>query len=108
MLQVIAMVCHCVEVQQCTAPFLIVSPASVISNWAAELKRWAPGLTVVQYRGTAEAREAIYHKQVGHTLHTAQCMCCAVHTDRCDVGCTGMNPSAVWCCTGVYGCMGLL
>lgn len=58
------MVCHCVEVQQSPGPFLIVCPASVISNWAAELSCWAPDLLVVQYKGSAEAREEVYHKQV--------------------------------------------
>lgn len=63
-LQVISMVCHSVEVQQCASPFLIVSPASVLSNWAQELQHWAPDLSVVQYRGSADAREEIYRKQV--------------------------------------------
>eukprot|EP00882_Tetradesmus_deserticola_P017778 GHRQ01019070.1.p2 GENE.GHRQ01019070.1~~GHRQ01019070.1.p2 ORF type:complete len:122 (-),score=30.84 GHRQ01019070.1:883-1248(-) len=59
------MVCHSVEVQQCSSPFLIVCPASVLSNWASELQHWAPDLAVVQYRGSADARENIYKKQVG-------------------------------------------
>ncbi|WIA16563.1 hypothetical protein OEZ85_013234 [Tetradesmus obliquus] len=63
-LQVISMVCYSVEVQQCSSPFLIVSPASVLSNWAQELQHWAPDLSVVQYRGSADAREEIYRKQV--------------------------------------------
>jgi hypothetical protein len=62
--QVISMVCHSVEVQHCSSPFLIVCPASVLSNWANELQHWAPDLTVVQYRGSADAREEIYKKQV--------------------------------------------
>jgi hypothetical protein len=28
--QIISIVCHCVDVQQCTSPFLIVCPASVL------------------------------------------------------------------------------
>ena len=64
LLQVIAMICHCVEVQHSPGPFLIVCPASVISNWAAELSRWAPELKVVQYKGSAEAREDVYYRQV--------------------------------------------
>ncbi|KAF6263561.1 SNF2 family N-terminal domain-containing protein [Scenedesmus sp. NREL 46B-D3] len=63
-LQVISMVCHSVEVQQCCSPFLIVCPASVLSNWANELQHWAPDLAVVQYRGSADTREDIYKKQV--------------------------------------------
>jgi hypothetical protein len=62
--QVISMVCHSIEVQQCASPFLVVCPASVLSNWANELQHWAPDLSVVQYRGSADAREEIYRKQV--------------------------------------------
>lgn len=58
------MVCHFVETGQATGPFLIMCPASVLSSWAAELARWAPGLSVVQYKGDAETRAAIYFKQV--------------------------------------------
>lgn len=58
------MVCHFVETGRASGPFLIMCPASVLSNWAAELVRWAPGLTVVEYKGSAEARAAIYFKQV--------------------------------------------
>jgi SWI/SNF-related matrix-associated actin-dependent regulator of chromatin subfamily A protein 2/4 len=67
LLQVISMVCHSVEEQRCASSFLIVCPASVLSNWANELQHWAPDLAVVQYRGSADAREEIYKKQVGGT-----------------------------------------
>jgi SNF2 family DNA or RNA helicase len=71
------MVCHSVEVQQCASPFLIVCPASVLSNWANELQHWAPDLSVVQYRGSADAREEIYRKQV--RLNTRQfCLVCDI------------------------------
>lgn len=59
------MVCHFVETGQASGPFLIMCPASVLSNWAAELARWAPDLKVVEYKGSAEARAATYYKQVG-------------------------------------------
>ena len=45
-------------------PFLIAAPSSVLPNWRAELARWAPGLRVVEYRGSPEAREEIFRKQV--------------------------------------------
>eukprot|EP00775_Hariotina_reticulata_P012418 gene12418-12554_t len=62
--QVIAFVCHSVEVLGAQQPFLIVCPASVMSNWAMELQRWAPKLTVVQYKGSADARDDIYKHKV--------------------------------------------
>lgn len=43
--QVISLMCHLVERGQ-PGPFLIAAPASVLSNWAAECARWAPGLKV--------------------------------------------------------------
>lgn len=58
------MICHFVEASKAAGPFLVMCPASVLSNWAAELARWAPGLSVVEYKGSAEARTAIYYKQV--------------------------------------------
>lgn len=45
-------------------PFLIAAPSSVLPNWAAELARWAPGLRVVDYRGSADTREDIWRTQV--------------------------------------------
>ena len=38
-------------------PALVVAPTSVVDNWAAELERFAPGLTVAAYRG--QGREAL-------------------------------------------------
>jgi hypothetical protein len=63
-LQVIAMICHFVETSKAGGPFLVMCPASVLSNWASELACWAPGLNVVEYKGSAEARMSIFYKQV--------------------------------------------
>jgi superfamily II DNA or RNA helicase len=43
--QALALVCHARE-QGERAPFLVVAPTSVVSNWAAEAARFAPGLPV--------------------------------------------------------------
>ncbi len=58
------MICYFVEVRKKPGPFLIAAPSSVLPNWMAELKHWAPALLVVEYRGSPEAREEIYLKQV--------------------------------------------
>jgi hypothetical protein len=78
--QVIALICHLIEASatkgastssgttsSSSGPgrYLICCPASVLPNWAAEVKRWAPQLKVVVYKGSAEAREDIYYDQVG-------------------------------------------
>ncbi len=39
---------------------LIVAPASLTTNWMAELETWAPSLTVRRIQGTARDREAFY------------------------------------------------
>ena len=40
-------------------PHLIVVPASVLSNWAIEFKKFAPQLNVLKYHGTMAEREEI-------------------------------------------------
>src|SRR6185437_15626197 len=46
-LQALALVCHAREADPDGPPFLVVAPTSVVSNWAAEAARFAPGLEVV-------------------------------------------------------------
>lgn len=43
--QTLAMICHARE-RWDVGPFLVVAPASVVSNWAAETRRFAPDLDV--------------------------------------------------------------
>ena len=44
-------------------PFLVVVPNSTCPNWRREIKQWAPGLRVVTYYGSAEARKlALRHE----------------------------------------------
>lgn len=47
------------EYQRCTGPHLIVVPKSTLSNWMAELARWAPNLTAVKFHGDKAAREEL-------------------------------------------------
>ncbi|KAJ2416080.1 hypothetical protein GGF41_005547, partial [Coemansia sp. RSA 2531] len=47
-----------------TFPFLIVAPTTLISNWAQELRTWAPGLVVAQLSGRAADREV----ELEHTI----------------------------------------
>lgn len=62
------MICHLIESRGEGQPFLIAAPASVLPNWASELARWAPGLKVVAYKGSAAEREATYYNQVGRCM----------------------------------------
>ena len=43
---------------EASAPFLVVAPTSVVSNWAAECARFAPGLRVAAITETAGKRSA--------------------------------------------------
>jgi SNF2 family DNA or RNA helicase len=45
-LQALALIGHAVEQSRAEAPFLVVAPASVVSNWAYEAGRFAPKLRV--------------------------------------------------------------
>ena len=47
------------EYQENNGPHLIVVPKSTLSNWMAELARWAPSLITVKYHGTKEERDDI-------------------------------------------------
>jgi SNF2 family DNA or RNA helicase len=53
-LQALALICHARLQRPEEQPFLVVAPTSVVSNWAAEAGRFAPGLTLV----TIEASQA--------------------------------------------------
>ncbi len=55
-LQSLALICQAREADPDLPPFLIVAPTSVVSNWAAEAARFAPGLPVVAITGTAARR----------------------------------------------------
>ncbi|KOS20928.1 ATP-dependent helicase fft2 [Escovopsis weberi] len=60
--QVISFICQLVQThekqpsQELPWPNLIVVPPSTYNNWLAEFKRFAPGLSVVGYRGTQTER----------------------------------------------------
>ena len=45
--QALALICHALAVDPGRPPFLVVAPTSVVSNWANEAARFAPGLKVV-------------------------------------------------------------
>ena len=45
-LQALALICHARERDTGTGPFLVVAPTSVVSGWAGEAARFAPGLSV--------------------------------------------------------------
>ncbi len=46
-IQTLALICHARSERPDAAPFLVVSPTSVVGNWAAECQKFAPDLRVV-------------------------------------------------------------
>ncbi|HTQ16773.1 DEAD/DEAH box helicase [Mycobacterium sp.] len=46
-IQTLALICQIRQQNPSMAPFLVVAPASVVANWAAEAARFAPELSVV-------------------------------------------------------------
>ncbi|XVS65535.1 SNF2-related protein [Actinosynnema sp. CA-299493] len=54
--QSLALICHAKREAPDGPPFLIVAPTSVLSNWAAESARFAPGLDVVVVPDTSRRR----------------------------------------------------
>lgn len=63
--QVISLICHVVQDYQREGrgrrpwPNLVVVPPSTYNNWLMELRRFAPGLSVVGYRGSQSERAEI-------------------------------------------------
>jgi SNF2 family DNA or RNA helicase len=58
-------------------PFLIVAPLSLVSQWEAETKEWAPDMNAVVYHGSADARDFLvknefYYTEQYHSKVTAQ------------------------------------
>jgi len=55
-IQALALMCHTWEHGLTDAPYLVVAPTSVVGNWAAECRRFAPDLTAVTVAGTEKRR----------------------------------------------------
>ena len=74
-MQVISLICYLLGVRQERRPFLIALPASVLPNWEKEFAAWAPGLRVVAYKGSADARQEVFYNEVGWVV---TCACTSV------------------------------
>lgn len=60
----IALVAYLVQERRKPGPFMVVAPSSLIANWEQEFCHWAPALKLVSYKGTADARAALFTHQV--------------------------------------------
>ena len=73
-LQTLALICHARGRAAGVGPFLVVAPTSVVSNWAAEAARFAPGLTVAAVTDTLAKSgrtidEVAGRRRRGHDIH---------------------------------------
>ena len=66
--QIIALVAYLKQERRPAGPFMVVAPSSLIANWEQEFRHWAPSLKLISYKGTADARAALFTQQV--RLHT--------------------------------------
>ena len=55
-IQALALMCHTWEQSMTDAPYLVVAPTSVVGNWAAECRRFAPKLNAVAITETEKRR----------------------------------------------------
>jgi superfamily II DNA or RNA helicase len=62
-IQALALMCHTQERGLTGSPYLVVAPTSVVGNWAAEARRFAPGLRTVTVTET-EARRGVALEKV--------------------------------------------
>ncbi|CAF3613369.1 unnamed protein product [Rotaria sp. Silwood1] len=64
-IQTIALIVHLIDCKKNPGPSLIIVPLSTLSNWASEFQRWAPDVSVIQYKGLPHVR-----KMLGQTIRT--------------------------------------
>ncbi|QNE22812.1 helicase [Kribbella qitaiheensis] len=64
-LQTLALIAHTKETGADLAPFLIVAPTSVVSNWPSEAARFAPGMKVVSIADTLRRRGQTLDEVIG-------------------------------------------
>lgn len=53
------MVLFILSMSDVCCPFLVVTPSSLLSQWEAEFRRWAPSIDVVVYSGSRDSRRRI-------------------------------------------------
>ena len=62
--QALALISHAREAGPLPGPFLVVAPTSVVGNWAAEARRFAPGLKVAAVTETVARRRTPLREDV--------------------------------------------
>ena len=63
-IQSIGLIAYLMEVKGVYGPHMLVTPKSVLPNWANEMKEWCPHIKLVWYEGSKEERAVIREEQV--------------------------------------------
>eukprot|EP01022_Parablepharisma_sp_SALTPOND_P033035 TRINITY_DN88077_c0_g1_i1.p1 TRINITY_DN88077_c0_g1~~TRINITY_DN88077_c0_g1_i1.p1 ORF type:complete len:953 (+),score=162.07 TRINITY_DN88077_c0_g1_i1:578-3436(+) len=63
-IELIAFLAYLREYKKIERPFLIISPKSVLSNWARELQKWCPCISVVKLKATKDEREQTLREDI--------------------------------------------
>ena len=71
-IQTIALLAHLASHEKIWGPHLVIVPTSVMLNWEIEFRRWAPGMKLVVYYGSQDARRK---KRLGWTKPDAFDVC---------------------------------
>ncbi|EZG72217.1 DNA helicase [Gregarina niphandrodes] len=61
-IQTISLVAYLQEFKNNKGPHLIAVPLSTLPNWASEFAKWAPSLTLLQYRGNKNDRRELNYQ----------------------------------------------
>ncbi|KAK2949114.1 putative Chromatin structure-remodeling complex subunit snf21 [Blattamonas nauphoetae] len=69
-IQCIALISYLIEKKKNNGPYLIVVPLTTITNWSSEFARWAPSISVVEYRGTIPERNEIIRTRIRTQKYT--------------------------------------
>ena len=53
-----------IESKGLAGPYLVIVPLATLSNWQLEMRKWAPTINLVAYKGSPDVRREIYDTQL--------------------------------------------
>ena len=62
--QTIALISYLIESKGLAGPYLVIVPLATLSNWQLEMRKWAPAINLVAYKGSPDVRREIYDSQL--------------------------------------------
>ena len=63
-IQTIALIAYLMESKSVAGPFMVIVPLAVLSNWQLECRKWIPDAVTVTYKGSPDARKAIWEGEM--------------------------------------------